>query len=459
VLEGKEFRTRDIRSQIYAVFERMAKEQNIDLRVDFEGLQDNDLLVSTGVDGRKIYGPFGTGFVKNMVLWGDKTRILQVVVNLTSNALKFTPPGGNIQVVIRCLGDADLSRKGSLASRHDSVPNSKQRVYSNTPEKSDNSELMTAIGQTYSAAQPSPPVNSRDLMFEFEVQDSGPGVPIHLHERIFEPFFQGDMQLSKKYSGTGLGLSICQQLATLMRGSVTLRCEEGKGSTFTMRIPLRFIASRAGSTTSISLASSRPSLDEEVPTSIIKDLSTRDCPSPIANHIVDSDGEPEMVELSAPSFASKNSTSNVKTSQNVNSEERKLRILIAEDNKTNQMVLLRMLRMEKITHVDVAQDGKQALEMVKRGIERQTEYDLILMDVQMPNMDGLEATRLIRKAGFKQPIIALSAYSDDTNIKDCHDSGMDDFVSKPIQLSYLRLVLKTFCPQDNPPNSIDTSSP
>jgi osomolarity two-component system sensor histidine kinase SLN1 len=66
----------------------------------------------------------------------------------------------------------------------------------------------------------------------------------------------------------------------------------------------------------------------------------------------------------------------------------------------------------------------------------------------MPNMDGLEATRLIRKAGYKGPIVALSAYSDDTNIKHCHEAGMDDFVSKPIQLPRLKLVLKTFCPAE-----------
>jgi osomolarity two-component system sensor histidine kinase SLN1 len=66
----------------------------------------------------------------------------------------------------------------------------------------------------------------------------------------------------------------------------------------------------------------------------------------------------------------------------------------------------------------------------------------------MPNMDGLEATRLIRKAGYAGPIVALSAYSDDTNIKHCHEAGMDDFVSKPIQLPRLKLVLKTFCPAE-----------
>jgi osomolarity two-component system sensor histidine kinase SLN1 len=66
----------------------------------------------------------------------------------------------------------------------------------------------------------------------------------------------------------------------------------------------------------------------------------------------------------------------------------------------------------------------------------------------MPNMDGLEATSLIRKAGYTGPIVALSAYSDDTNIKHCHEAGMDDFVSKPIQLPRLKLVLKTFCPAE-----------
>jgi osomolarity two-component system, sensor histidine kinase SLN1 len=77
---------------------------------------------------------------------------------------------------------------------------------------------------------------------------------------------------------------------------------------------------------------------------------------------------------------------------------------------------------------------------------------------KMPNMDGLEATRLIRETGYKKPIVALSAYSDDTNVKGCHDAGMDDFVSKPIQLARLRLVLKTFCPDpDAPASSSETA--
>jgi osomolarity two-component system sensor histidine kinase SLN1 len=90
------------------------------------------------------------------------------------------------------------------------------------------------------------------------------------------------------------------------------------------------------------------------------------------------------------------------------------------------------------------------------------DYNLIFMDVQMPNMDGLEATRLIRKLGFKRPIVALSAYSDDTNVRSCHDCGMDDFVSKPIQIARLKLVLKTYCPNEETPlagSSVTTEKP
>lgn len=76
-------------------------------------------------------------------------------------------------------------------------------------------------------------------MFEFEVEDTGPGIPLAQQQQVFEPFVQGDLGLSKKYGGTGLGLSICSQLATLMKGFMSLHSVEGEGSTFKMQIPLR----------------------------------------------------------------------------------------------------------------------------------------------------------------------------------------------------------------------------
>jgi osomolarity two-component system sensor histidine kinase SLN1 len=81
-------------------------------------------------------------------------------------------------------------------------------------------------------------------MFEFEVEDTGPGIHENMQQKIFEPFVQGDLGLSKKYGGTGLGLSICSQLATLMGGTISLRSTMGVGTTFTMQIPLKYVRDR-----------------------------------------------------------------------------------------------------------------------------------------------------------------------------------------------------------------------
>jgi osomolarity two-component system sensor histidine kinase SLN1 len=354
VLEEKEFRTRDIGIQIYAVFERMAVERQINLRVEYEGPHDASTPEASGGDGRKIFGPPGTGRVKDMILWGDKTRILQVIINLTSNALKFTPEGGSVLVVVRCTGFAEIARKESFGSRQNSSSgrNSRSRVYSNTSEFSGESSLRQAIGPGGSSMRTnSPPANSRELMFEFEVRDSGPGVPPALQEKIFEPFFQGDMQLSKKYSGTGLGLSICKQLAALMRGSISLQSDGGEasGSAFTMSIPLRHVASRANSTTSsMSGTSPRASMDEKRDKGAEKLVAgAQGFPGPGA-----ADAPPRLVGLSAPFFAAGKAK---EAAEEDKLGGRRLRILIAEDNKTNQTVLLKMLRMEKIFNVDVAE--------------------------------------------------------------------------------------------------------
>jgi osomolarity two-component system sensor histidine kinase SLN1 len=234
------------------------------------------------------------------------------------------------------------------------------------------------------------------LIFEFEVRDSGPGVPLPLQEKIFEPFFQGDMALSKKYSGTGLGLSICHQLATLMHGTISLQSEEGHGSNFKMRIPLRYISSRSGSTASSNsahAASPRGSIDEKSPANInVKEdvASTRSFPSPTTTSAgFDNDSQPRLVGLSAPFFTSGQASSSDVTGEPEKLDGRKLRILIAEDNKTNQVVVLRMLRMEKIYNVDIAEDGQQALDMVQTSMNEGAEYDLIFMDVQMRKWESL----------------------------------------------------------------------
>ncbi|KAF1988524.1 hypothetical protein K402DRAFT_402724 [Aulographum hederae CBS 113979] len=484
-LDEKEFRMRDISSQLLAIFDKQAKEGKIDLRVLWQGVGENDPIDSTPKPEGNEHGPFGTGRIKDMVLWGDQHRILQVVINLVSNSLKFTPPGGSVSLTIRCLGDAERmsigSRKTSQASRQASGRTSRNRqvsaseisvipsVHHPPPRNIGTANEINALDKPsgyasyFSSDRDLAPPQGRDLMFEFEVQDTGPGVPAHLQDQIFEPFVQGDLGLSKKYGGTGLGLSICSQLAKLMKGSVGLTSEEGHGSTFTMHIPLRHLSSRADSTASTSFSSKRNSIEGRhsidgngniIDARSINSTHSLPNPSSAAAAVTyESDVNPRLVGLRTPFFAAnpplESPGSQLTAVERVAAEASKrgdkVRVLVAEDNKTNQEVVLRMLKLEDIFDVTVAQDGQEALDMVKASIDAGQPYNLIFMDVQMPNLNGLESTRLIRETGYSAPIVALSAYSEESNIKECIESGMNDFISKPIRRPRLKQVLKTFC--------------
>ncbi|KAH6643000.1 hypothetical protein C7974DRAFT_114348 [Boeremia exigua] len=496
-LDEKEFRLRDISSQVLAIFDKQAKEGGINLNVRFEGPYDANL----NDDGRPTnagdLGPFGLGRLKDMILYGDQHRILQVVINLVSNSLKFTPQGGNVTMTIRCTGEAHMtdSRKASLASRQSSARNSKNRFRATSSEVGSMStttpngfatanhinalEKPTAYSHIMISDRAATPPPGRWLSFEFEVEDTGPGIPEDIHAKIFEPFVQGDLGLSKKYGGTGLGLSICSQLATLMKGTVGLKSEVGHGSVFTMSIPLKHLSSRADSTASSQVdptSRRNSSVDEPRATSredarsVRSGHSTRNAPSPVpvvnvnANVAAagttagpvafEQDSQPRLVGLSQPFFASnaplESPNSQAAAMQRVEAEAtkggKKIKVLVAEDNTTNQIVVMRMLKLEDVYDVTVAKDGQEALDRVKESMEAGEPYNLIFMDVQMPNMDGLDSTRLIRQSGFSAPIVALTAYAEESNVKQCMESGMDFFLSKPIRRPALKHVLKTYCP-------------
>jgi len=463
-LDEKEFWLRDVSSQILAIFDKQAKESGIKLEVKFEGSPNaNHIDTGIGTD-RMEYGPFGTGRVKDMILWGDPHRIMQVIINLVSNSLKFTPSGGFVTLTIRCLGDADrvFSRKASVQSKDRSGRNSRQARGSElstvTPRQFDTATEINALERINSALRSSDlspsPIVGRTLVFEFEVQDTGPGVPQKLQQRIFEPFVQGDLGLSKKHGGTGLGLSICSQLAGLMNGTISLRSEEGHGSTFAMQIPLKHLSSQADSTASssvVNLDSRRNSAEENRKLDDARSVSSQGTgAAPVA---FESDSKPRLVGLRAPFFAAstplESPNSQVEAMERVAAQamasNSRVKVLVAEDNKTNQEVVLRMLKLEDVFDVTVVEDGQEAYDKVKESMESHRPFNLIFMDVQMPNVNGLESTRLIRKTGYTAPIVALSAYSEESNVKECLESGMNDFISKPIRRPRLKQVLKTFC--------------
>jgi len=313
---------------------------------------------------------------------------------------------------------------------------------------------------------PSPPPG-KYLTFEFEVQDSGPGIPEHLLQQIFEPFMQGDLGLSKKYGGTGLGLSICSQLAGLMRGGMSVRSTVGEGSTFTMSIPLRLTHSRADSNASSSIdlqevgrrAAANDDGGDRTParhSRHIEETHPDGKPEPSGAATPTRDSKPRLVGLSQPFFAasqplespgSQPAAMEQIAAQATNQPSNRIRVLVAEDNKTNQEVVLRMLKLEEIYDVTVARDGQEALDLVKDSMHNPASepYNLVLMDVQMPTMDGLQSTRLIREIGYRAPIVALTAFSEESNIRDCLDSGMNFFLSKPIRRPQLKKVLREYC--------------
>jgi len=492
-LDEKEFRLRDISSQVLAIFDKQAKDGGISMAVKFEGPFDSNLDENGRPFGAGDLGPFGLGRLKDMVLYGDQHRILQVVINLVSNSLKFTPPGGTVTLTVRCSGEAHMmgNRKASLQSRNSSMQNAKTQIRASASEVGSGSrsvsmvtpnhydtanfinahEKPTAFSQFMAQERALTPPPGRWLSFEFEVEDTGPGIPEALHSKIFEPFVQGDLGLSKKFGGTGLGLSICSQLAGLMKGSVNLKSEVGQGSVFTMAIPLKHLTNRADSTASsrnidpetgsprrsLSMDEPRGRLEETLSVRSVHSATSGPASTPTAGTgpvAFDSDHQPRLVGLSQPFFASntplESPNSQAAAMKRVEAEATqrgdKVKVLVAEDNKTNQEVVLRMLKLEDVYDVTVAKDGQEALDRVRESMERQCPYNLVFMDVQMPNLDGLQSTRLIRQSGFSAPIVALTAYAEESNVKECLDSGMDFFLSKPIRRPALKHVLKTYCP-------------
>lgn len=413
-IDETEFRLIDLKTQVVAIFEKQARESQIGLKINFQGITDAYGNSSDEITD-KVYGPSGTGRVRDMCLWGDKNRILQVLMNFTSNSLKFTPPHGSVEIRIRCAGISDDVRslhrntrnpslqskmsKQSTQSRQSrqsrNTTNTRDRVLHRGSKRNSDSSLSSSndangdASQLHSGPDPTlsinvagttkqlpqlavrqrsrspPPLNTKYLTFEFEVEDSGPGIPEDQQRKIFEPFVQGDLGLSKKYGGTGLGLSICAQLANLMGGSITLKSTIGVGSTFAMSIPLRYVKERAASVASSQARG--PSLTGSTLGSPLRDASQTlkrkgsdasvdavPCDGPPESSVAD---VPRIVGFSQPYFAQdpvamqspKRDMKELKKAESKAAKTgKKVRVLVAEDNKVNQEVVLRMLKLEDV---------------------------------------------------------------------------------------------------------------
>lgn len=265
-------------------------------------------------------------------LVGDNLRITQILLNLLSNAFKFSSHG-SIDVEVVC-------------------------------ERCDDLEAILL----------------------FSVKDHGIGMTKEQVDKLFAPFTQADGSMARRYGGTGLGLSICMTLVKLMGGEMWVRTEEGQGSTFFFRLTLE--------------------RDLAVPRGTREQAAVQGEPGGAASPLVG------------------------KT------------VLLVEDNDANRDVATNILLLFGLK-VDVARDGQEAVEKVLSG----QQYSLVLMDIQMPVVDGYEATRIIRQdPQFDTlPIIAMTANAMNTDRLACLQVGMDEHIGKPFDPAVLRRLLERWC--------------
>jgi signal transduction histidine kinase/CheY-like chemotaxis protein/HPt (histidine-containing phosphotransfer) domain-containing protein len=262
----------------------------------------------------------------------DASRLRQCLVNLISNAIKFTRTG---HVHVRVFLDGERS----------------------------------------------------DPCLCFDVEDTGIGIAPEKQEAIFEAFTQADGTTTRKYGGTGLGLTITRKLIGLLGGTVFVKTRPGEGSVFSLTMPAGFClldTPRA--------SKSSPGTSVAVKTSPVEDLEIHG------------------------------------------------RVLVAEDVQTNQ-ILIKLLLEKLGLDVTVVEDGHEAVVEASRN-----NYDLILMDVQMPRKNGHEATRELRGLGLAVPIVALTAHAMEEDRQDCLAAGCDDYLTKPIDRDKLVTMLVRYLP-------------
>ncbi|MDB4837262.1 ATP-binding protein, partial [Marinomonas sp.] len=269
-------------------------------------------------------------------LLGDPLRIQQILVNLITNAVKFTHHGG-ISI----------------------------RLYSE--EKRDDKFLLRC-----------------------DVIDTGIGISEKLSTDLFKSFQQADDSVTRQYGGTGLGLTISQQLCELMGGKIWLHSKEGQGSTFSFTIPV-----------------------QKAPKNH----------NPIKKDLEQYNAAPNLSDY---------------------------KVLVVEDNMINQKVILGYLK-DTYIQVDLAENGEEAINKVYAQ-----KYDLVLMDIQMPIMDGLTATQILRQSPNYQklPIIAMTAHVSEEAKKQSYEVGMNEHLDKPIKKADLYKILQKYLDIKKPENSM-----
>lgn len=291
------------------------------------------------------------------------------------------------------------SRKKGLNLSYKTMPGTPERIFSDPIRLRqilgnllNNAIKFSDSGDVTVSVSSQNSENCIDILFA--VKDCGIGIAEKELDKLFLPFSQVDTSTTRRYGGAGLGLAISKKLVELMGGKIWVKSEAGKGSTFYFIIRTRYVFSGQMEGQASQMQEKRQSISERMPS------------------------------INAPG---------------------RMSILLAEDNLLNQRVVLEMLKRLGY-RADVAANGFEVLQALQRQ-----RYNVILMDVHMPELSGLEATRQIRKLwpDSQQPrIIAVTAYALEGDREKCIEAGMDDYISKPVKINELDSTLRRYLPSE-----------
>jgi CheY-like chemotaxis protein/HPt (histidine-containing phosphotransfer) domain-containing protein len=254
------------------------------------------------------------------------------------------------------------------------------------------------------AAELSPDPSARTVLLTFDVEDKGIGMTLEQRAALFQPFQQGDTSTTRRFGGTGLGLNITRRLVDAMGGTIEVTSEPGRGSRFLVRVP-------------VPLLGPGPSWWER-PTPVAS-------PSTRFKEPVHRPEKPSLPETRGDVLRG--------------------RVLLAEDSPDTQRVLLYHLNRVGLS-VDIAENGRVAVE---KGLC--SPFDVVLMDMQMPELDGYAAATELRRAGYNGPIIALTAHAMSDDREKCLAAGCSDYLTKPITPALLIETLAPFLARQDPP--------
>jgi len=377
----------------------------------------------------------------------DRLRVVQILTNLINNALKFTPKNGTVEMSMKSI------------------------------EVSENREKIL-----------------------FSVKDTGVGIPKERQEKIFESFIQADNTTTRNFGGTGLGLTISSSLCKLMGSQLKVESQEGKGSNFFFEVEFE----KCSSTPTLATKTEGKSIyvlecDKQIYSDVItqlehfklnvvrcsfEDLLCMDNPdgvivsfnyrqyrplSKISSKIILIDDRKEAYELAkeenilyhiglydeAPSilynaildynYIDKEDKNSIQT------DKINLKVLVAEDYEMNQILIEEMLLNYDITPT-FASNGLEAIEKAQSN-----SYDLIFMDINMPKMNGIDATKKLRELQIQTPIIALTANALEGDREKYLAQGMNGYISKPIDINELDKILKSYASNETPKGSNSNS--